>query len=136
MRRIACMAEPKKKRQQAGKISPVSVSDVRKAQVESRRVAILFTALSASLGAVKFEGSIDAVGGRQLLPHLEAASKIGGDLLSYVYRRWPEAIPLPAGLADQIPESVPESGPNTRNGASESRNLSQPEDATKRKKTP
>lgn len=37
---------------------------------------------------------------------------------------------------DSIPESVPESGQNTRNGAAESRTLPEPEQPTKHKKSP
>ena len=112
--------------------APVSVEQIR---AFSRSAGLLSGQLASLVQQIDndaFMGSIDVDGGQLVGDLLERLHKLCGKMVGNYYG----AITAGVGPAGSIPESVPDPSPNTRNGASKSQELSQPESAAKPKKSP
>jgi hypothetical protein len=118
------MSADKPKRQQRGRIAPVTAAEMRDAKIKTAHIANVFAALEQQLDISGFDGELSVDGGFQLAKHLEALNALGGKLMGALVTAWP------------VPESVPESPSNTRNSESKSRRLSQSNGDKKSPKQP
>lgn len=111
---------------------PVSAEQIK---AFSRSASLLSSQLAALVQQIEnddFSGSFDVDGGQLIGDLLERLHKLCGKMVGSYYG----SITAASTASETVPESVPDPDSNTRNGASKSQELSQPEEATKRKKSP